>query len=138
MNRDSDDRNNRSGISPAHWQGQPVPDNNEQYTQDVGFDRRGSGTARQFGRAGTYGARKNKQEQRPPRGPVLPDAMILGDVRAVLERSGLNIEGIMVSVHGGEVVLDGRVDVFNDKLAAEQVVANCRGVRRVRNQLESE
>src|SRR5690606_29797942 len=64
MSRDKNDRDNRRGASPAHWQGQPVPNKTAQPTRDVGIDERGAGTARQYGRAGDLGKKKNDQEER--------------------------------------------------------------------------
>ena len=135
MTRDKNDRDNRRGASPAHWQGQPVPNKTAQPTRDVGIDERGAGTARQYGRAGDLGEQKNEQEDRPPRGATLPDAEVLGHVRAELELSGVDVKGVMVAVHAGEVVLDGEVPTQDDKLTLEQRLAHCRGVVTVRNQL---
>lgn len=135
MSRDSNDRENRRGVSPAHWQGQPVPDKTAQPTRNVGIDKRGAGTARQYGRAGDLGKKNNDQEERPPRGATLPDAEVLDHVKAELQLSGVDVRGVMVAVHAGEVVLDGEVPTQDDKLTLEQRLAHCRGVVTVRNQL---
>src|SRR5690625_3227910 len=68
--RGTDNPENPRSISPAHWQGQPVPTSSNTQTSQPGFDRRGAGTARQFGRAGDYGQQKNQDEQRPQRGRI--------------------------------------------------------------------
>lgn len=51
---DSDSPANRGDLSPSHWQGEPLPHGHEEQTQDIGFDQRHAGRAkqRQYGRAG--------------------------------------------------------------------------------------
>lgn len=122
--------------SPAHWQGEPVPHGHEQRTQDIGFDQRGAGRARQYGRAGALGKKHNDQERRPTRGPARPDPGVLEGVRNALDRSAADTSGVSVTVSEGVVRLSGRVNNYDDKVDLEQRVANCSGVVQVLNQLE--
>lgn len=135
--RGTDNPENPRSISPAHWQGQPVPTSSDTQTSQPGFDRRGAGTARQFGRAGDYGQQKNQDEQRPQRGAIMPDSRVLDAARDVLEHSGINVINVELSVHAGEVTVQGTVDNRDDKLAVERLLANAPGVVSVRNQLDT-
>lgn len=131
-----DSRKNRGSVSPAHWQGEPLPDNSNKSTQEIGFDKRGAGSARQYGRAGDYGQANNEQESRPPRGPKQPDDELLNDVLDVFRQSGLNATDVEVSVNKGVVHLSGIVEDQADKYAFERLAISCRGAVAVENQLE--
>lgn len=131
-----DDHNNRSSNSPAHWQGEPLPDADNTKTQDVGFDRRGSGRSRQYGRAGDYGEVHDEREERPQRGGREPDDFLIEHVRDVFRQSGLNVADVVVRVHQGVVSLDGYIDEADDRYVLERLAGNCRGTVAVENHLE--
>src|SRR5690554_4260017 len=82
-----------------------------------------------------WASKKTNRKIVRPAAATLPDAEVLGHVRAELELSGVDVKGVMVAVHAGEVVLDGEVPTQDDKLTLEQRLAHCRGVVSVRNQL---
>lgn len=134
--RGGQDTANRGSVSPAHWQGEPVPHGTGKRTQDIGFDRRGAGEASQYGRAGVYGQHYRKQQRLPPRGQTRPDAALLEDVRDVFVQSGLNAANVTVSVDRGVVQLDGSVEHHDEKYAFERLAANCHGTIAVSNRLE--
>lgn len=131
-----DDRNNRSSASPAHWQGEPLPRDGKEQTQDIGFDQRGSGRSQQYGRAGDYGEVHDDQENRPQRGVRQPDDYLLEHVRDVFSQSGLNVKDVVVRVNKGVVGLDGYIDGDDDRYVLERLAVNCRGAVGVENRLE--
>lgn len=132
----SDDSDNRGDVSPAHWQGEPLPDGHDKQTQEVGFDQRGAGRASQYGRAGDYGERHQKQERRPPRGETRPDKDLLDAVHDAYQDSRLDIGAVKVIVDKGVVHLSGHVARDDDKYALERLAANCPGTIAVQNQIE--
>lgn len=131
-----DDRENRSSNSPAHWQGEPLPDREKGRTQDVGFDQRGSGRSQQYGRAGDYGEVYDDREERPQRGSRQPDDFLFEHVWDVFRQSGLNVAEVVVRVHQGTVSLNGYIDEADDRYVLERLAGNCRGTVAVENHLE--
>lgn len=131
-----DDRNNRSSTSPAHWQGEPLPQNARNPTQDIGFDQRGAGRSQQFGRAGDYGEAHEHRERRPQRGERQPDDFLLEHVWDVFKQSGLDVRDVMVRVQKGVVVLEGHIEGEDDRYVLERLAANCRGTVAVENRLD--
>lgn len=131
-----DDDNNRSSNSPAHWQGQPLPEGGKAQTQDIGFDQRGSGRGQQYGRAGGYGESYEERDKRPQRGGRQPDDFLLEHVMDVFRQSGLNVADVVVRVRSGVVSLDGYIDEADDRYVLERLAVNCRGTVSVENRLE--
>ena len=132
----SEGAENRDTLSPAHWQGEPLPQAQEGQTQDVGFDQRGAGRARQFGRAGTHGQRHNEQERRPARGQVPPDDSLRHDVQEAFGQSGVDMDAVAVHVDDGIVQLTGHVANRDEKYLLERMAAKCPGIIKVDNRLE--
>lgn len=130
------DKDNVGGQSPAHWQGEPLPTGEGGQTQDVGFDRRGAGRARQYGRAGAHGQRYNEQERRPPRGQTPPGDVLLDAVLDVFRQTGVDISRVAVKVDDGVIHLDGSVADLDEKNLLEQMAAKCPGVIEVKSNLD--
>src|SRR5690554_4797433 len=105
----SDGNENRDTLSPSHWQGEPLPKGGDDQTQDIGFDQRGAGRARQYGRAGSYGKHYNEQERRPTRGDVPPDDSLRDALVDAFDRSGVNLDAVIIAVNSGVVQLEGQV-----------------------------
>lgn len=133
----TDNRNNRSSTSPAHWQGEPLPRDARNQTQEIGFDERGAGRASQYGRAGTYGKAHQQRESRPQRGETVPDDVLLKNVQDAFHQSGLNIADVLIHVEKGVVRLKGYVQDPQDQYALERFAVNCEGTVTVENQLET-
>lgn len=132
----SEGAENRDTLSPAHWQGEPLPQGQDDQTQDVGFDQRGAGRARQYGRAGAHGQRHNEEERRPPRGQVPPDDSLRHDVQEAFGQSGVDMNAVTVQVDDGIVKLTGHVLNRDEKYLLERLAAKCPGIIKVENRLE--
>lgn len=132
----TDERDNRDTLSPAHWQGEPLPKGHDKQTQDVGFDQRGAGRARQYGRAGAHGQRHNEQERRPARGQVPPDDSLRHAVLDAFGQSGVDLGAVVITVNDGAVQLDGHVATRDEKYLLERMAAKCPGIITVDNRLE--
>lgn len=132
----SEGSENRDTLSPSHWQGEPLPKGHEDQTQDVGFDQRGAGRARQYGRAGAYGQHHNEQERRPARGDVRPDDSLRDALHDAFGQSGVDLDAVVITVNSGVVQLKGQVADRDEKYLLERLAAKCSGIVSVKNQLE--
>lgn len=132
----SEGSESRDTLSPSHWQGEPLPKGDDDQTQDVGFDQRGAGRARQYGRAGAYGKHHNEQERRPTRGDVPPDDSLRDALVDAFDRSGVNLDAVIIAVNSGVVQLEGQVADRDEKYLLERLAAKISGIVSVKNRLE--
>jgi hypothetical protein len=102
-------------------------------------ERRGEGRTVPEGTEGWVGPRLAHQRGRGPRDCTRPDARVREDVcECLTEDPQLDARGIEVGVQDGSVTLDGVLPLRWLKHHAENLAAQCRGVREVVNRIRVE